>query len=183
VQWRETQDRVKMEMLRRQFGIAEPVRRGMELKITQAGEWRPAALGRSSGVHKDILEGRDTEIGWEDVFTGMLKLTLGDSRGGLNSRVSLLTPFYRQRAPRSTRLPYRNRGEDEDELVVVSCRGNNCLKPSMTKLWMHESSTLRVSMWTCSRLTSLTSMHWAGIDVKINERNHEQIQLLPNVRS
>ncbi|KAL5116527.1 hypothetical protein ACEQ8H_005523 [Pleosporales sp. CAS-2024a] len=70
VQWRETQDRVKMEMLRRQFGIAEPVRRGMELKITEAGEWRPAALGRSSGVHKDILEGRDTEIGWEDVFTG-----------------------------------------------------------------------------------------------------------------
>ncbi|KAF1915118.1 integral membrane protein DUF92-domain-containing protein [Ampelomyces quisqualis] len=70
VQWRETQDGVKMEMLRRQFGIAEPVRRGMELKITEAGEWRPAALGRSSGVHKDILEGRDTEIGWEDVFTG-----------------------------------------------------------------------------------------------------------------
>jgi proteasome maturation protein len=63
-----------MEMLRRQFGIAEPVRRGMELKITQAGEWRPAALGRSSGVHKDILEGRDTEIGWEDVFTGTLCL-------------------------------------------------------------------------------------------------------------
>jgi hypothetical protein len=61
-----------MEMLRRQFGIAEPVRRGMELKITQAGEWVPAALGRSSGVHKDILEGRDTEIGWEDVFTGTL---------------------------------------------------------------------------------------------------------------
>lgn len=59
-----------MEMLRRQFGIAEPIRRGMELKITEAGEWRPAALGRSSGVHKDILEGRDTEIGWEDVFTG-----------------------------------------------------------------------------------------------------------------
>jgi hypothetical protein len=59
-----------MEMLRRQFGIAEPVRRGMELKIASAGEWRPAALGGSSGVHKDILEGRDCEIGWEDVFKG-----------------------------------------------------------------------------------------------------------------
>ncbi|KAH6615235.1 integral membrane protein DUF92-domain-containing protein [Boeremia exigua] len=70
VQWRETQDRLKMEMLRRQFGIAEPVRRGMELKIASAGEWRPAALGGSSGVHKDILEGRDCEIGWEDVYTG-----------------------------------------------------------------------------------------------------------------
>ncbi|ORY13694.1 integral membrane protein DUF92-domain-containing protein [Clohesyomyces aquaticus] len=70
VQWRQTQDKLKMEMLRRQFGIAEPVRRGMELKITGAGEWRPQMLGGASGVHRDILEGRDTEIGWEDVFVG-----------------------------------------------------------------------------------------------------------------
>ncbi|KAJ4367645.1 hypothetical protein N0V83_007230 [Neocucurbitaria cava] len=76
-QWRDTQDRLKMEMLRRQFGIAEPVRRGMELKIATAGEWRPAALGGSSGVHKDILEGRDCEIGWEDVFTGELLSSSG----------------------------------------------------------------------------------------------------------
>lgn len=59
-----------MEMLRRQFGIAEPIRRGMELKIAKEGEWKPAVLGGTSGVHKDILEGRDCEIGWEDVFTG-----------------------------------------------------------------------------------------------------------------
>lgn len=44
----------------------------MELKIAAAGEWRPTALGGSSGVHRDILEGRDCEIGWEDVFTGEL---------------------------------------------------------------------------------------------------------------
>lgn len=61
-----------MEMLRRQFGIAEPIRRGMELKIATAGEWRPAVLGGASGVHRDILEGRDCEIGWEDVFVGKL---------------------------------------------------------------------------------------------------------------
>jgi len=59
-----------MEMLRRQFGIAEPIRRGMELKIAKEGEWKPAVLGGSSGVHRDILEGRDCEIGWEDVFIG-----------------------------------------------------------------------------------------------------------------
>jgi proteasome maturation protein len=59
-----------MEMLRRQFGIAEPIRRGMELKTVKEGEWRPMALGGASGLHKDILEGRDTEIDWEDVFTG-----------------------------------------------------------------------------------------------------------------
>ncbi|KAF2447768.1 proteasome maturation factor UMP1 [Karstenula rhodostoma CBS 690.94] len=70
VQWRETQDKLKMEMLRRQFGIAEPIRRGMELKTVREGEWKPAVLGGTAGVHRDILEGRDCEVGWEDVFTG-----------------------------------------------------------------------------------------------------------------
>lgn len=60
-----------MNSLRRTFGIAEPVRRGMELKIARAGEWRPAALGRSAAVSSDILAGRDTEITWEDVYAGM----------------------------------------------------------------------------------------------------------------
>ena len=59
-----------MESLRRTFGIAEPVRRGMELKIASAGEWRPACLGGGSSVHSDILAGRDGTLGWEDVFVG-----------------------------------------------------------------------------------------------------------------
>lgn len=62
-----------MDMLRQRFGIAEPVKRGMELKITREGEWKPACLGGSSGVHRDILEGRDAEVGWEDVFVGKLR--------------------------------------------------------------------------------------------------------------
>lgn len=60
-----------MNSLRRTFGIAEPVRRGMELKIARAGEWRPAALGGSAAVSSDILAGRDIEISWEDVYSGM----------------------------------------------------------------------------------------------------------------
>lgn len=63
-----------MEKLRREFGLAEPVKRGMEKKIVGAGEWRPACLSVGAGalgdVHKDVLEGRETEIGWEDVFRG-----------------------------------------------------------------------------------------------------------------
>ncbi|KAL4792993.1 proteasome maturation factor UMP1-domain-containing protein [Aspergillus venezuelensis] len=72
--WRQTQDAMKMEALRRTYGIAEPVRRGMELKIVRDGTFRPAVLGGSKGgnVHEDILVlgGRDTEVGWEDVFQG-----------------------------------------------------------------------------------------------------------------
>lgn len=66
-----------METLRRTYGMAEPIRRGMELKITRDGEWKPAALGGSGGcaggvgsVHEEILSGRDDTITWEDVFTG-----------------------------------------------------------------------------------------------------------------
>ncbi|WPH04772.1 Hypothetical protein R9X50_00766700 [Acrodontium crateriforme] len=72
-QWRAQQEQLKMELLRRQFGIAEPVKRSMELSIVRAGEWRPGCLAGAPGgsnLHADILEGRDTEIGWEDVFTG-----------------------------------------------------------------------------------------------------------------
>lgn len=59
-----------MNLLRRNFGIAEPVRRGMEAKICREGEWRPACLGGSANVGGDVLSGRDTEISWEDVYRG-----------------------------------------------------------------------------------------------------------------
>lgn len=51
--------------------MAEPIRRGMELKTVREGEWRPMVLGGGvPGVHEDILAGRDTTIGWEDIFMG-----------------------------------------------------------------------------------------------------------------
>lgn len=66
---------MKMEGLRRAYGIAEPVRRGMELKIVRDGTFRPAVLGgmRGGNVHEDILTigGRDTECQWEDIYQGM----------------------------------------------------------------------------------------------------------------
>lgn len=67
-----------MEGLRRAYGIAEPVRRGMELKIVRDGTFRPAVLGgvRGGNVHEDILVigGRDSEVQWEDIYHGMLRL-------------------------------------------------------------------------------------------------------------
>ncbi|KAF2813492.1 UMP1-domain-containing protein [Mytilinidion resinicola] len=88
-QWRATQDAVKMEGLRRTFGIAEPVRRGMELRIAGAGEWRPAVLGGASGVHSDILAGRDAEIGWEDVFVGNELREVPDFHSEMEARMKM----------------------------------------------------------------------------------------------
>jgi proteasome maturation protein len=70
--WHSTQEQLRMESLRRAFGVAEPVRRAMELKVTVDGSWTPMALGGGCGrsVHEDILRGTDTSVEWEDVFTG-----------------------------------------------------------------------------------------------------------------
>lgn len=69
--WEATQEALRMETLRRTYGIAEPIRRGMELKIVRDGEWRPLALGPGlPSVHEEILRGRDDMITWEDVYTG-----------------------------------------------------------------------------------------------------------------
>ncbi|KAJ4294723.1 hypothetical protein N0V88_004957 [Collariella sp. IMI 366227] len=60
--WEATREALRMETLRRAYGMAEPIRRGMELKITKegsGGRWR-----------SEILRGRDETITWEDVYTG-----------------------------------------------------------------------------------------------------------------
>jgi proteasome maturation protein len=69
--WEATQESLRMESLRRTFGMAEPIRRGMELNIVRRGEWRPLALGPGlPSVHEEILRGREATITWEDVYTG-----------------------------------------------------------------------------------------------------------------
>lgn len=84
-----------MESLRRAYGIAEPVRRGMELKIVRDGTFRPAVLGGLKGgnVHEDILVlgGRDTEIGWEDVFQGKFVPCIRRDVGGVTSWITVKT--------------------------------------------------------------------------------------------
>lgn len=59
----------------------------MELKTVTQGEWRPAALGGSAGLHGDILAGRDGEITWEDIYTG---------EGGVDSREGALGGFHEE---------------------------------------------------------------------------------------
>ena len=71
LQWRSTQQALKTENLRRIYGAAEPIRRGMELETAKSGEWRAQALGGSASVSSDILEGRDATCEWEDIFKGI----------------------------------------------------------------------------------------------------------------
>ncbi|KAK3398846.1 proteasome maturation factor UMP1-domain-containing protein [Sordaria brevicollis] len=76
--WESTRESLRMETLRRTFGMAEPIRRQMELKIVREGEWKPMALGGGNlgamggmgTVHEEILTGRDGDITWEDVYSG-----------------------------------------------------------------------------------------------------------------
>ncbi|KAA8894061.1 proteasome maturation factor UMP1 [Sphaerosporella brunnea] len=66
--WDQTQMDLKMEGLRRLYGAAEPIRRGMEIKM--CADYKPIQLGGPSNLHKDILENHDCSIDWEDIFTG-----------------------------------------------------------------------------------------------------------------
>ncbi|KAF7512991.1 hypothetical protein GJ744_011257 [Endocarpon pusillum] len=88
--WTTTQDSLKLETLRRTYGIAEPVRRGMELKIVREGAFTPAVLGGSAvSVHEDILAGRDAEVSWEDVYThaGRVVGTGAEGAGGVHEEM------------------------------------------------------------------------------------------------
>ena len=60
-----------MQGLRRTYGMAEPVRREMELKDVRAGDAVGASFlrGKSVSLGEDILEGKESELGgWEGVF-------------------------------------------------------------------------------------------------------------------
>ncbi|RPA83555.1 hypothetical protein BJ508DRAFT_55031 [Ascobolus immersus RN42] len=67
--WEANQEELKMEGLRRNFGMCEVIRREMEMKFARA-DYRPTLLGGPSNLHLDILRGKDTTIDWDDVFQG-----------------------------------------------------------------------------------------------------------------
>lgn len=55
----------------------------MELKLVRdADSFRPSVLGRASGVHEEILMGRDTQVSWEDVYAGQDGVKVGDGGQG-----------------------------------------------------------------------------------------------------
>lgn len=66
--WEKQQAEVRLETMRRVYGLAEPVRRGMELHIVQQGA-RPALMGSPVGL--DILNNTDLKLDVDDVFRSM----------------------------------------------------------------------------------------------------------------
>lgn len=56
-----------MEQYRQIFGIAEPMKRTMELKIVQGTDFNPL---NENHLHSDILKNKDCSVDWEDVYQG-----------------------------------------------------------------------------------------------------------------
>ena len=80
-----------MQGLRRTYGIAEPVRREMELKDVRTGDAVGASFlrGKTVSVAEDVLAGRDGEIGgWEGVFGGN-ELRDGDFHAEMEARAKM----------------------------------------------------------------------------------------------
>lgn len=65
--WDANAEEVKLEQYRRVFGAGEPIRRRMELGIVAATDFNPMG---GSGLHADILRGKDAEVSFEDVYRG-----------------------------------------------------------------------------------------------------------------
>lgn len=57
--------------------------------VFEADNFRPSVLGPASGVHGDILSGRDTTIDWEDIYNGQdgLRGQHGDSAVGFTEEI------------------------------------------------------------------------------------------------
>lgn len=66
--WEDNMNKNKMETHRRLFGIADPIKREMELSIVKQSEFKPKVLGGSCNIHSDILQNKDTSIDWEDIY-------------------------------------------------------------------------------------------------------------------
>lgn len=50
--------------------------------VREADGFRPSVLGRPSGVHEEILTGRDSTVEWEDVYAGQDGVKLAEGGEG-----------------------------------------------------------------------------------------------------
>ncbi|KAI6032087.1 hypothetical protein PISMIDRAFT_675796 [Pisolithus microcarpus 441] len=67
--WEETQDNLKLTMLRDLYGLHAPARLLMERRAVSTNPHMPAL--QRSNIHLDILMGRDETLSPSDLFLGM----------------------------------------------------------------------------------------------------------------
>lgn len=58
--------------------------------VREADDFRPAVLGRASGVHEEILTGRDSTVEWEDVYAGQDGVKLAEGGEGRHGQIGWL---------------------------------------------------------------------------------------------
>ncbi|QLG74958.1 hypothetical protein HG535_0H02850 [Zygotorulaspora mrakii] len=63
--WESTERKRQLEQYRQIFGIAEPMRRVMELEMVDRTDFNPL---NTSSLHHDILLNKDCSIDWEDIY-------------------------------------------------------------------------------------------------------------------
>lgn len=64
-QWDQTQQTRQLEQYRQIFGIAEPMKRVMDLKLVKQTDFNPL---NQSNLHRDILLNKESSIDWEDIY-------------------------------------------------------------------------------------------------------------------
>ncbi|CEP61995.1 Ump1p LALA0_S04e05336g [Lachancea lanzarotensis] len=67
--WDQTQRQRDLQNYRQVFGLAEPMKREMELAIVRNSDFAPLSSG-TAGMHEDILLNREANVDWEDIYPG-----------------------------------------------------------------------------------------------------------------
>ncbi|QLL30870.1 hypothetical protein HG536_0A06850 [Torulaspora globosa] len=65
--WEQTQRSRQLEQYRQIFGIAEPMKRVMQLEIVDRTDFNPL---NQTALHRDILLNKEASVDWEDVYPG-----------------------------------------------------------------------------------------------------------------
>ncbi|CCH59275.1 hypothetical protein TBLA_0B04380 [Henningerozyma blattae CBS 6284] len=66
--WEDTQFNRQMNQYRQIFGISEPMKKIMDLKLVENTHFNPLN-NNAQNIHKDILLNKDCSIDWEDIYT------------------------------------------------------------------------------------------------------------------
>jgi len=85
--WEETQDNMKLTLMRNLYGVSLPLQITMERQIVTRNAHMPALP--QSNIHLDILMGRDESLDVSDVFGGMEGKPSMDVHGDMEKKLRM----------------------------------------------------------------------------------------------